>query len=90
LADERFNDGSWSLVQGEVTSPITGAPFGHAWLISDRGRIYDPVHDKEYIIADYEAEFRAVVLTTYPREEAIAVGIEHGHFGPWVAPPSGR
>ena len=37
----------WSLVQGEIKSKGTGLPYGHAWLISDTGRVYDPVHDKE-------------------------------------------
>jgi hypothetical protein len=89
MEDERYKDGSWSLVQGELTSPLTGCPFGHAWLISDQDRVYDPVHDKEYCVADYQAEFSAVALTTYSRKEAAIVGAKHGHFGPWIWPPCG-
>jgi hypothetical protein len=88
--DERFNDGSWSLVQGEITSKGTGLPYGHAWLISDRGRVYDPVHNKEYSGADYEIEFKAVALNTYSLKEAERMGAERGHYGPWVWPPCGR
>jgi hypothetical protein len=88
--DERYNDGTWSLVQGEVTSAISGVPHGHAWLISDHGRIYDPVHNKEYACKDYAADFDAIPLMTYSLQEALHLGAHHGHYGPWIEPPSGR
>ena len=83
--DERYDDGSWSLVQGEIT--ISRVPFGHAWLVSDDGRVYDPVHNKTYTVADYEAKFKANSLKTYSQKEASRTGAELGHYGPWVWSP---
>src|SRR5258705_13542348 len=57
--DERFNGGKWSLVQGEVTSSVSGYPYGHAWLVSDDGRVYDPVYDKIFAWEDYEVRYTA-------------------------------
>jgi hypothetical protein len=88
--DERYNDGSWSLVHGEITSEISGIPYGHAWLISNTGRVYDPVHNKEYSRTDYATEFNAITLNTYSLKEALLIGAERGHYGPWISPPSGR
>jgi hypothetical protein len=88
--DERYNDGSWSLVQGEITSKVSGFPYGHAWLISDGGLVYDPVHNKEYFSADYSTEFNAITLNTYSLKEARRIGVERGHYGPWIEPPCGR
>jgi hypothetical protein len=51
---------------------------------------YDPVHNKEYSSADYEAEFKATAVTTYSLREAERVGAESGHYGPWIWPPCGR
>jgi hypothetical protein len=87
--DERYNDGCWSLIQGEVTSDRIGT-YGHAWLVSDTGRVYDPVRDKEYSNADYAAEFNAMPLTTYSLDEALRTACEQRHFGPWIEPPCGR
>jgi hypothetical protein len=50
-SDERYNDGSWSLVQGEITS-IPGWTVGHAWLLSNAGRVYDPSRNQEYSLAE--------------------------------------
>jgi hypothetical protein len=88
--DERYNDGSWSLVHGEITSTVSGVPYGHAWLISNTGRVYDPVHNKEYSSADYAMEFNAIKLNTYSLKEALRIGAERGHYGPWIWPPCGR
>jgi hypothetical protein len=88
--DDRYNDGCWSLVQGEMISKVTGLPYGHAWLMSDSSRVYDPVHNKEYSKADYAAEFNAIPLMTYSLKEALRTGAEQGHYGPWIWPPCGR
>jgi hypothetical protein len=87
--DERYNDGSWSLVQGEVTSRQSPVPYGHAWLVSSDGRVYDPVHNKIYEAADYEAQFKANALNTYSLAESERMSGKHGHFGPWVQPEGG-
>ena len=86
--DERYNDGTWNLVHGEVTSDISGVPHGHAWLVSDQCRVYDPVRNKQYACKDYAADFGAVPLATYSLKEAMRVGSDHGHFGPWIKPSS--
>lgn len=90
VCDERYNDGSWSLVQGEVTSDITGVPYGHAWLVGDNGRVYDPVRNKTYNCEQYAVEFDANQLATYSLEEAMRVGSDHRHYGPWIEAPCGR
>jgi len=64
-------------------------PHGHAWLISDHGRVYDPVHNAEYARKDYAAEFDAIPLMAYSLQEALRLGALHGHYGPWIEPPSG-
>src|SRR5258707_1976305 len=87
--DERYNDGTWSLVQGEVTSDISGVPHGHAWLVNGQGCVYDPVLNKKYACKDYAADFDAIPLATYSLGEAARVGCDRGHFGPWIWPPSG-
>jgi hypothetical protein len=88
-ADERYGSG-WSLVQGQITPKETGAPFGHAWLVSDAGRVYDPVKNLEYGRAEYETEFKAEAMLIYSLKEAGRLGAEFGHYGPWVWPPCGR
>lgn len=87
--DERYSVG-WSLVQGQITSETTGLPYGHAWLVSDAGRVFDPVKNQEYGRAEYEMEFKAEAMTVYTLKEAERIGAERGHYGPWVWPPCGR
>jgi hypothetical protein len=84
--DERYNDGSWSLVQGEITSKISGIPLGHAWLISSTGRVYDPVHNEQYSSADYTTKFNAIPQNTYSLKEpselapnVVITGLGYGH-----------
>jgi hypothetical protein len=83
--DERYNDGSWSLVQGAISSGHVGT-YDHAWLISQDGRVYDPVRDKTYAVAEYEAEFQADAVNIYSLEQSERLGGEHGHYGPWALP----
>jgi hypothetical protein len=90
IHDERYNDGTWSLVQGEVTSDISGVPHGHAWLVDGQGRVYDPVLNKKYTCKDYAAEFDANPLATYSLQEAASTGSRFCHYGPWIDPASGR
>jgi hypothetical protein len=68
--DERYNEGSWSLVQGEITSKISGIPLGHSWLISSTGRAYDPVHNEQYSSADYTTKFNAT-----PQKEVVSEAV---------------
>jgi len=87
--DDRYNDSSWSLVHGEVTSNKSGVPHGHAWLVDGQGRVYDPVLNKKYSCKDYAAKFDASPLATYSLHEAASCGSDLRHYGPWIAPPSG-
>jgi hypothetical protein len=81
MNDDRFAD--WSLVHGEIVSPIgNGQPMGHAWLQHD-GVTYDPVPDLMLPAADYIAKYKAAAITSYSPEEAALVGARSGHFGPW-------
>jgi hypothetical protein len=85
--DERYCDGSWSLVHGQVTSKQSPVPYGHAWLVSADGRVYDAVRDQKYSTADYEREFRARVHKVYSKSESEGQIAEHGHYGPWEVIP---
>ena len=79
--DDRFAD--WSLVHGEIISPIgDDKPMGHAWLaLGDL--VYDPVHAMQFNALAYTAKYAAVAIARYTRRDALGLGEETGHFGPW-------
>jgi len=79
-----------ALSKAKSFRKLPGLPYGHAWLMSDSSRVYDPVHNKEYSKADYAAEFNAIPLMTYSLKEALRTGAEQRHYGPWIWPPCGR
>jgi hypothetical protein len=79
--DERF--ANWTLIHGEITSPIgNGKPMEHAWL-EHQDKIYDPVHDVEFDSAEYQAKYISKAIGRYSRQEALRAALDHGHFGPW-------
>ena len=83
IFDERFADGGWLLVHGEIVSPIgSGLPIQHAWLSGPKG-VFDPVSNRYFDSAEYETRYSARENTTYAREEARKVGLDAGHYGPW-------
>jgi hypothetical protein len=60
--DVRFSE--WSLVHGEIVSPIgNGQLMGHAWLVLNE-RIYDPGHWRGVPAADHASGRRACTVRT--------------------------
>jgi hypothetical protein len=73
----------WRLVHGEIISPIgDGQPMEHAWLEKE-GNIYDPVFDKVFQAADYRTKYHAKATLVYSQTNAMRLGAERGHYGPW-------
>jgi hypothetical protein len=89
LFDERYNDGSWSLVHGRIIltrNAMTDKPCSwcsHAWLINGQGLVYDPVLDVQVPWKEYVKNIGATAWVTYSQKEAAAVACEHLHKGPW-------
>jgi hypothetical protein len=78
--DDRFPD--WRLMHGAVVSPIATNLVGHAWL-EHNGKIYDPVLNRECNVQAYYAKYRAKMIASYSRDEALSIGATNGHDGPW-------
>lgn len=76
--DHRFV--SWDLVHGEIVED--GLVLGHAWLVFGQ-QVYDPILDQEFSAADYLAKFKAKPIRRYARVDALRIGPQHLHFGPW-------
>jgi hypothetical protein len=89
LFDERYNDGSWSLVHGRIACLVNAAGkpcewCGHAWLINKQGLVYDPVYDVQDPWKKYVKNIGgAAPWVTYSQKEASAMACEHLHYGPW-------
>jgi hypothetical protein len=73
----------WVVVHGTVRSRLVGR-IAHAWLRSG-DRIYDPVLDREYSLADYCRTFDACPVVEYDSAAAAAEMVTHRHYGPWLA-----
>jgi hypothetical protein len=83
--DERYAD--WTLVHGEIVSPIgDGEPMGHAWL-QQSDTIHDPVSDGKFGLQDYMTKYKAQVIACYSQREAAQIAVQNGHYGPWHGVP---
>ena len=78
--DNRFAE--WTLVHGAISSPIDGCPIGHAWLQKD-DTIYDPAANRKSNAKDWVAAHRAKVICSYSPADAMRIGAQNGHYGPW-------
>ena len=78
--DDRFAE--WTLVHGAISSRIDCDPIGHAWLQKD-DTIYDPVTNRKSDLLDWVAENGAKAICSYSHAEAMRIGGESGHYGPW-------
>jgi hypothetical protein len=86
--DERYDDGSWSLVHGRIVFAKDAANkpvmwCGHAWLINKQGLVYDPVYDVQDPWKEYVKNTGATPWVTYSQKEANTLACESGHSGPW-------
>jgi hypothetical protein len=71
----------FTLVHGRV---MTDREIGHAWIIVDDGRVYDPVLDRYFDPAKYADIYCATGEVSYTKKEAGQRCIDAGcHYGPW-------
>jgi hypothetical protein len=63
---------------------------GHAWVVIPGGIVFDGTMNRFYAAEVYYQIMQVVPEVEYAAEEAIELGVQHGHYGPWHAGRSGR
>jgi hypothetical protein len=56
---------------------------GHAWVVIPGGIVFDGVLDRFYAAEPYLQMLECVPEKEYSAQEAITVGGQHRHYGPW-------
>lgn len=74
-----LQDPSWTLIHGVIYAHVA-----HAWLRKGAW-IYDPVEDVTMTVVEYEGGYHVTEERAYTAQEANAMTLRTGLWGPWHA-----
>jgi hypothetical protein len=74
------------LVHGYIYPPPR---LAHAWVELSGGIVFDGTTQRFYDQAGYYRFLNAQNVYAYTKMQAVRLGLEHGHSGPWQPMPEG-
>jgi hypothetical protein len=73
----------WQLAHGTVWNDVLEVHMGHAWIVLEDGRIYDPVFHEYFDSQQFSERHAAKPERTYNKKEAIDHMTASKNWGPW-------